>query len=242
MASNAETGNAINISNFKKLIDICTAYGLPYNPSNTDLTVANMTLKWTGADTAHKNMNTALQNAKGPINARQILFEPADKLVTRTLNYYESTKATKQAKEDAKALADDFRGFGIKVEKLPDGSPDPAHVSTSHQSYVKKQETFRNLVELYKSDPLYAPNEVPIQIVTLDVLATAMKTANDGIGTIIAPVDNLRIVRDHALYDDETGILDLQAACKDYVIGLFGAGTPEAKLATGIEFRRKPKD
>lgn len=242
MASNAETGNAVNISSFKKLVDVCAAYGVAYNPSNTDLSVPNLTAKWTAANTAHTDMNTALQNAKGPINARQILFEPADKLVTRTLNYYESTKATKQAKADAKALADEFRGFGIKVEKLSDGSPDPAHVSTSHQSYVKKQETFKNLVDLYKSDPLYAPNEVPIKIITLEQLATDMKDANDGISTIIAPVNNLRIARDHALYDEETGLLDLQAAVKDYVIGLFGAGTPEAKLATSIEFRRKPKN
>jgi hypothetical protein len=241
MASNQETGNAINLSNFKKLIEVCTAYGAPYNPSNTDITVANMSTTWTTADTAHTTMTTALSNAKIPINNRENLFDPVDKLVTRTLNYYESTKALKQSKKDAKGFADKYRGFGIKVEKLPDGSPDPAHVSNSQQSYVKKQETFKSLLDLYNSDPLYAPNETAINIATLTTLNGNMKTANDGIAAIIEPVDNLRIQRDHALYDEETGILDLQAAAKDYVTGLFGARAPETKQITSIKFTRKKK-
>lgn len=241
MASTSETGHAINISNFKKLIDVCTAYGLPYNPSNTDITVANMTTTWTTADTAHVTMMTALSNAKIPINNREVLFEPVDKLVTKTLNYYESTKALKQSKQDAKGYADKFRGFGIKVEKLPDGSPDPAHVSNSQQSYVKKQETFKSLLDLYISDPLYAPNENALKTATLTTLYNNMKAANDGIGAIIEPVDNLRIQRDHALYDEETGILDLQAAAKDYTAGLFGARAPETKQIVTIKFTRKKK-
>lgn len=242
MASNQETGNAINISNFKSLIDVATSYGIPYNPSNTDITVANMTTQWTATDTAHGTLNTALSNAKIPINEREDAFEPLDKLVTRTLNYYESTKALKQSKKDAKNFADDFRGFGIKVEKLPDGTPDPAHVSNSHQSYVKKAESFKNLVDLYKSDPLYAPNETPIQTVTLDAIYTDIKGKNDNIGTIIAPIDTLRIQRDHLLYDEETGLLDLAAAAKDYTIGLYGARAPEAKQMTSIKFTRKKKN
>lgn len=241
MASNAETGHAINISNFKRLIDVATAYGLPYNPSNTDITITNMTTSWTTADTAHSTMSTALANAKIPINEREELFEPVDKLVTRTLNYYESTKALKQTKKDAKGFADDYRGFRIKVEKLPDGTPDPAHVSNSHQSYVKKAETFKNLLDLYASDPLYAPNETALKVATLMTLYSKMKSANDGIGTIIEPVDALRIARDHALYDEETGLLDLQAAAKDYTTGLFGARAAETKQMTSIKFTRKKK-
>lgn len=241
MASNQETGNAINLSNFKRLIDVCTAYGVPYNPSNTDITVANLTTSWTGADGLQTTMMTALSNSKIPINEREELFEPNDKLVTRTLNYYESTKALKQSKQDAKGYADKYRGFGIKVEKLPDGTPDPAHISTSQQSYVKKTETFKSLLDLYASDALYAPNETDLSIATLTALYDNMKAANDGIGAIIEPVDELRIKRDHALYDEETGLLDLQAAAKDYTIGLFGARAPETKQITSIEFTRKKK-
>ncbi len=239
MASNSETGHAVNISNFKIMIDKCSAFGATYNPSNADLMIASLTPLWVTGDTAHQTLTTAIQNSKGPINARQILFEPADKLVTRTLNYFESTKASSQIKKDAKGLADRFRGFGVEVANLPSGDPDPNDVSTSHQSYVQKGDTFRQLVDLYNSEPLYAPNEAELTIATLTTLSVAMKSANDNIGAIIAPVEGARITRDHALYDADTGMVDVSAACKDYVQGLFGANSPEAKMIRGIAFRRQ---
>ncbi|MBI5914800.1 MAG: hypothetical protein HY842_05440 [Bacteroidetes bacterium] len=37
MASTSETGNARNISNFQSLINSCTGFGAPYQPSETRL-------------------------------------------------------------------------------------------------------------------------------------------------------------------------------------------------------------
>jgi len=241
MASNSETGHSVNISNFKLLIDKCTAFGVKYNPSNADLSIDNMTTLWETAKNANDTLSVVAETAKQPINARQILFEPVDKLVTRTLNYLSSTKASAQFKADAKGLADRFRGHGIKVNKLPDGSPDPNSVSTSHQGFVQKADTFLQLVALYTSEPLYAPNEIELQLEALGALALAMKTANDNIGTIIAPVDTARVTRDHALYDEESGMVDIAAACKKYVKGVYGVGEPETNLVSGIKFTRKPK-
>ncbi len=238
MASNSETGHSVNISNFKLLIDKCTAFGAPYNPSNTDLTIVNMTTLWTTGDTAHQTLTSATQLAKNPINARQILFEPTEKLVTRSLNYFNSTKASAQVKKDAKGLADRFRGFGVKVSKLPDGTPDPASVSTSHQGYVQKGDTFKQLVDLYASDVNYAPNETDLKIVALTALATAMKAANDGIGAIIAPIGTARITRDKALYAKDTGMVDVSLSCKNYVKGVYGAKAAETKTVSGIKFTR----
>jgi len=245
MASTSETGHAVNISNFKLLIDKCTAFGAPYNPSNPDLIIASMTTLWTTADGAHQTLTAAIQLAKNPINARQILFEPADKLVTRTLNYFESTKASDQIKKDAKGLADRFRGFGVGLPPPPPAAlavppAPPADVSTSHLSFVQRGDTFKQLVDLYGSEPLYAPNEVDLQVATLTTLSTAMKTSNDGIGTILSPVETARITRDDALYDKDTGMVDIAAKCKDYVQGLFGATSSEAQMVRGIAFRRNP--
>lgn len=239
MASSTETGHAVNISNYKLLIDQCVAFGVTYNPSNGNLKIVTMTAQWTTADTAHQTLTTAVQAAKAPINARQILFEPTEKLVTRTINYFNSTTASAQIKADAKGLADRYRGYGVGVAKLPDGSPDPADVSTSHQGYVQKADTFKQLVDLYGGDAAYAPNEVELQIVTLTTLATAMKTANDAIGTIIAPVNTLRVSRNKTLYDKDSGIVDTAQDCKNYVKGVYGATAPETKLVTGIKFTRQ---
>ncbi|MCC6938769.1 MAG: hypothetical protein IT226_11155 [Flavobacteriales bacterium] len=238
MASNTETGHAVNISNFKLLIDQCDAFGVPYNPSNASLTIVNMTAQWTTADGAHQALTAAVQAAKAPINDRQILFEPTEKLVTRTLNYFNSTTASDQIKADAKGLADRYRGHGVGVAKLPDGTPDPADVSTSHQSFVQKADTFKQLVDLYGGDAAYAPNEADLKLVALTALATAMKSANDHIGTIIGPVNTLRVTRNKTLYDKDTGMVDVALDCKNYVKGVYGATAAETRLVTGIPFSR----
>ncbi len=239
MATNYETGHAVNISNFKLMIDRCSV--IPgYNPSNTDLTIANMTLRWQTADTAHQTLTSAVQSSKNPINSREILYKPIQKLTTKALNYFESTKASKQVKKDAKGLADKLRGFNTKIPKLADGTPDPNHVSQSHLSYVQKQDTFKQLLDLFSSDPNYVPNEPELSLPTLQALNTSMKSANDNIGTIIAPVLSARVTRDNALYQEETGMLDIAAACKDYVKGLIGSNA-NSRLITGIRFRRPKK-
>ena len=234
-----ETGHAINISNFKTLIDYCSSFSDKYKPSREALTVDQMTALWQTADTAHQALTTAIQNAKEPINQREILFEPVDKLVTRTLNYFESTEASDQIKLDAKGLADKYRGFKVKVKKLPDGTSDPNDVSQSHQSYVMKGDTFRQLVELYSAQPLYDPNEVDLTVLALTGISNSMKSLNDSIGTILAPVETARRTRDEALYAEKTGVVDISLACKDYVQGVFGASSPEAKMVRGLEFTRK---
>jgi hypothetical protein len=241
MASNSETGAAVNIANYKLMIDGCVGFGLKYNPSNTDITIVNMTAQWTTCDTAHQTLTTAVQVSKNPINAREILFEPSATIVTRSLSYFTSTKASTQTKADAKGLADRFRGFNIKVVRLPDGTPDPAHVSTSHLSYVQKGDTFRQLVDLYNSEPLYAPNEADITTASLGTLSTAMKTTNDNLGTILGPVQTARIARDHALYDAGTGMVDVSLECKSYVEGVYKKNAPEAKLIRGIKLTRPKK-
>ena len=240
MASTSETGHGVNISNFKLLLDKCAV--VPnYNPSNPDLTIPNMTMRWQTADNAHQTVITAVAQSKDPINQRELLFKPNDKLVTRTLNYFESTKANKSVKKDAKGVADKIRGFNTKIPKLPDGTPDPAHVSQSHLSYVQKQLAFKQLIDLYAVDPNYAPNEIEITTATLQALHTAMKSANDNIGTIIAPVQSARVTRDNALYKADTGMVDIALACKDYIISLLGAKKPETKLFTSIKFTRPRK-
>ena len=102
-----------------------------------------------------------------------------------------------------------------------------------------KADTFRQLVDLYNSDVNYAPNETDLSVADLTALWNNMKSLNDNIGTILAPVENARIARNKALYDEGTGMIDVALACKKYVRGAFGKTSPEAKLIGSIKFTRK---
>ncbi len=237
MGKISETGHVINISNFKLMIDTCTAFGAVYNPSNSKLTAANMTTLWSAADTAHQVLTAAIQNSKEPINKREILFKPARKLVTQTLNYFISTEASDEIKRDAKGLADRFRGY--KAKKHSNSKDKASDVSKSHLSYVMRADTFRQLVDLYNSDVNYSPNETGLTVAALTAICTEMKSLNDNVGTILAPIENARIARNELLYDKETGLVDTALACKKYVRGAFGKSSAEAKQVGGIMFRRK---
>lgn len=242
MANNSETGHAVNIANFKLLIDKCTGFGMLYNPSNKDLTIANMTVLWNVAGTAQNTIAAALQNAKEPINQRYLLFQPLSKLVTRTIGILNSTKASANMKKDAKGLADKIRGFKSAKPKTDEGeNPEENSISKSHMSYVMRADNFNSYIELLKTVATYLPNEAELTTTALEALYGNMKTANDNIGVIIAPVDNARIARDKALYAEDTGIVDIAQNVKNYVKGATSATAPEYKLVAKIKFTRPRK-
>ncbi len=256
MASKSETGHAINMANFKVIIDACTTYGAVYNPANANLSIANMTALWTTANTAHSQMQSTIAAAKPQLNAREILFEPLNGLVTRAIGLLNSTEASKQFKKDAKGYADKIRGFGLRRKKttaaatkdaetkepeaVKDNAPaaealtDPDFVSKSHLSYVQRADNFKALVELLKNEPGYTPNEADLKTTALTTMYNNLKAANDGIGAILKGVDKSRITRDKALYAPGSGIVDISLKCKDYVKGIFGAGSAEFKMVRGI--------
>ena len=246
MASKSETGHAVNIANFKTMIDACNSYGVAYNPSNLKLTVTNMTTQWNSASTAQVTLTQTRMNAKPAINNRDILFEPVSKLVTRIISHLNSTEASVQLKADAKGLADKIRGFGLAkpkkktAEGVEDGNGSAAEnddfVSKSHMSFVQRVDNFKGLIELLKAEATYIPNEADLTTASLNTLYTSMKSANDGIGLSLKGVDVKRISRDNAIYDGDAGLKVTADKCKKYVKGLYGAGSAEYAMISGLKF------
>jgi hypothetical protein len=238
MASNSETGHAINIANFKQVVDKCTAFGATYNPGRASLSAPIISTQWTGANNLQNTMLTALAASKQPINDRAILFKEVEKGVTRIVNALYSTEASKEVKKDAKGLADKFRGIRPKKPKVVEGTPTEDSVSQSHQSFVQKADTFKLLVELLKTVTEYTPNETELTTAQLDITYDALKAANDGIGTILTTVQMARIARNKALYEADNGIVDVAQAVKKYVKSVYGATAAEFKAVNKIKFTR----
>ena len=239
MASTSETGHAVNIANFKILIERCNEFGGTYNPPISEISVAAMTSKLNDAIDAHKTYIVALEGTKIPINDREILYNDLTKLVVRVYNLYLATKASAQSKRDAKGYMLKITGRNVKIHKLADGvTPDPSHISNSQLSYVQKADYFDKLVQLLKIDTHYTPNETALQISSLEGWNDNIVAANNQVINVTTNAIVKRTVRDHALYDLGTGLIDLAISCKKYVKGLFGAKTPEADSVVSIKFRR----
>jgi hypothetical protein len=237
MASTSETGHIINIENFRKIIDRCEQFP-NYSPPNDNITVVNMTAKWTSANDAHSAYLTARNNTKVPVDDREVLFENMEGIVRRVLYNYECTDASKQAKEDAAGYVRKITGSNVRIPRLENNIPDPKYVSNSQQSFVKKVEHFEQLIIMLKSDTYYKPNENYLKTTALDTMLTDLKNANKSVEQLAAVVDKYRADRNHALYDGGTGIIDVSLACKKYVRSLFGAKSDEAKSVTGIPLKR----
>ncbi|MBL0309142.1 MAG: hypothetical protein IPP77_05540 [Bacteroidetes bacterium] len=246
MASNSETGHAVNIANFKEMIDTCTSFAGDYQPTNPLLNLGTMNTQWSAANTAHETLSNALFTAKGPINARGLAHEPLDKLITRTINGFAVSGVDHAIVSDAKTLANDIRGFNAHKPKGPNAPDDPAGdpewVSQSHQSYVQRVDHFNNFINLLTGAG-WAPNELDLQLSALTALYATLKGLNDNIGNILVPIKNAMITRDQLLYTETTGMVDVALDCKKYVKSVYGGTNVKSRLVDQIKFKNlKRKD
>jgi len=233
-----ETGNVINIANFKSIINLCINLGAKYNPSNPDISIAGMTAKWSAAEALHEIYLVKLMATKNPINDREDLFKKMKSITVRSSSFYYCSQSSDLNKESVKALVRKITGSNVHRKKLADGRIDPKHKSNSHLSYEVMTDNFATLISWYKNDANYLPNEADLTIASLDVLLGKLTAANSLVGRLMAEKTVAMNDRDKALFTKVSGIVDVSLACKKYVRALFGVKSEEAKAVSGILVKR----
>ena len=264
MASTSETGHAINVANFEDLISRCLGYGVIYNPTKVVLQVPALQALRLTAQGNLTSVNSAIVVIINAINARQLLFDPIKPLATRIVNALDATDASDELVKDAKTLNRKIQGkrkgepkpppphpvdpappvpppappFPPGPTPIPPVPPTPEQISVSQQSYDSLLENFNKLILLVASEPTYAPNEVDLQVATLNALATNLAGQNTGVINATTALSTARITRNHTLYDNNTGLYDIQLEVKKYVKSVFGASSQEYKLISKIKFTK----
>ncbi|MEP7171235.1 MAG: hypothetical protein ABI855_17840, partial [Bacteroidota bacterium] len=109
-------------------------------------------------------------------------------------------------------------------------------ISVSQQSYDSLVENFKKLVSLVGSEPTYTPNEVDLQIATLQTLVLDMAAKNTDVINTTTDLSNGRINRNKVLYLKNTGLYDIAQEVKKYVKSVFGASSLEYKQVSKIKF------
>lgn len=264
MASTSETGHPINVANFEDLISYCIGYGGSYNPVKLALQIVAMQGLRTTAQGNLAAVNAAIVGIINSINARQIAFEPIKPLATRLVSALDATDASNELVKDAKTLNRKIQGKRkgeIKppattpvppvppIPPVPPGGPTPIppvpptpeQISVSQQSYDSLLENFNKLILLVASEPSYTPNEVDLQVATLNTLAANLAAQNTAVISATTTLSNARIARNHTLYDDNTGLYDITLEVKKYVKSVFGAASQEYKQLTAIKFKKLVK-
>lgn len=243
MASSTETGHAKNVANFEDLISFCTGYGASYNPSKASIKLAALTTKQTDAVTALSKVNTNLPPWTNAINARQLVFEPLSKLITRVVNAVAASDVPKQVVADVKAIARKIQGSRASEKKptVPDNPATPEDessksISASQMSFDSRIENMDKLIQLLTAQPAYTPNEPELQVAGLITVLANMKTTNTDAINAYTPLSNSRIDRNKILYDKTTGLVTVAGDVKAYVKSVFGGTSAQYKQVSKLKF------
>jgi len=247
MPSTTETGHAKNVANFEDLISFCTGYGTSYNPSKAGIKLPALNTLFTSAKKSLTAINTALPPNTNAVNAREIVFAPLSKLITRVVNAVESSSVSKQVIADVKTIARKIQGKRAS-DKLPTVVDDPntpedesqKSISASQMSFDNRIENMDKLIQLLASQTGYAPNETDLKVATLTTLLADMRTKNTGAINALTPLSNARIARNTLLYAVGTGLVDIAGEVKKYVKSVFGGTSPQYKQVSGLKFTKRP--
>jgi hypothetical protein len=137
----------------------------------------------------------------------------------------------KQSTEKYKERADN------SVVETPVGEIPKDKISVSQQSYDMQIDHLEKLIELADVEPKYNPNEIPLQVATLNNYKTQLETINTAVKNIYTPYSNAMIARDKKLYDPATGLVAIAQLVKNYVKSIFGASSPEYKQINKLRFK-----
>lgn len=243
MSSTTETGHAKNVANFEQEISYASAYGAAYNPSKAALHLDVLQALAGNAKNAVKAVNTAFPAYSKAISDREVAFSPLSKLTTRIFNALKATDTAEQEIENVKTIVRKLQGTRAtpkktEAEKLALAAEGKAikEVSSSQLSFDNRLNNFDKLINLLANNPLYAPNEPELQVVTLTALYSAMETANYAVIAATAPLSNARIARNEVLYKPDTGLVDIALDVKSYIKSLFGASSPQYKQVSKLKF------
>lgn len=247
MASTSEVGHAKNAANFEDEISFCTGYGPAYNPSKASLKLPALNTLLISAKSSLSAINIALPPNTNAVNAREIVFVPLSKFITRIVNAVGSSNVPKQFVADVKTIARKLQGKRAS-EKLPTVVDDPAtlrdesqkSISASQMDFDSRIENFDKLIQLLSSQTGYAPNETDLKVTTLMTLLADMKIKNTGVINTQTPLSNARITRNTILYTTGTGLVDIAEEVKKYIKSVFGGTSPQYKQVSKLKFTKRP--
>ena len=240
MASISEVGHAKNVANFQDLIEFVIGYGATYNPSKNSLKLPQLiALK----DNAQSKLNDVIAKNtiyNNKVNERMVAFGNLKSFSTRLVNALQTTDATNETINNAKTFNRKMQGKKASTTQAPTdpNAPAPATISTSQQSYDQLIQHLTGLKSVLETEPSYTPNEIELQIATIDSKIADLSVKNTAVATAYTNISNSRISRNETLYTNENGIYETASEVKKYIKSVFGASSPQYNQISGIKFSK----
>ena len=240
MASTSEVGHAKNVANFQDLIEFVIGYGETYNPSKNSLKLPQLIALRETAQTKLNDViakNTIYNNK---VNERMVAFGNLKSFSTRLVNALQTTDATNETINNVKTFNRKMQGKKASTTQASTdpNAPAPATISTSQQSYDQLIQHLTGLKSVLETEPSYTPNEIELQIATIDSKIADLSAKNTAVATAYTNISNSRISRNETLYTSENGIYETASEVKKYIKSVFGASSPQYNQVSGIKFSK----
>jgi len=245
MSTTYETGHAKNAANFQILIANVTGYGASYNPSMASIQLPNLNALANAANAAIANLNSLLPRYSNAVAEREAAFEPLSRLSTKMYNSLKATDAIKQVKDNAETNHRKLSGRRASAklseeekQALLAKGEEVKQISASQKSYDNMLDMLDKQIKLLADIPSYVPNEIELQIATLQELFNNLQIKNKAVQEHLVPLNAARIARNEALYNAKTGIVAVAQDVKNYAKSVFGVSSANYKLISGIAIRK----
>lgn len=246
MASISETSHANNVANLESLILSATAFGASYNPSKDSLKIPALQTLLSDSKEAINTVNMAQSAYSNTIAAREQVFKPFNKLITRINNSLKASDTTEQVKESAQTIVRKLQGRRASA-KITDEEKQTLEaegkivnqISVAQLSYDSRLDNFDKFVTMLESIPEYKPNEEDLKVESLKALHNNMSLMNNKVVTAGIQLSNARIARNEMMYKPLTGLVDTAYDIKIYIKSVFGATSPQYKQLSKLKFVSK---
>jgi hypothetical protein len=239
-----KTNDSKQVAAFEKLVGYCNNFGAMYNPSKASMKVTALNTLLTSAQQSLQAVKNAQNAFTLAINVRQDSFNTLPKLCTRIINALEATDAPPSLITDAKIIRTRFRSR--TKESKPSATPavvsstpaPPAQTPRgpiSQLDYESRISNFYALIQLLSSEPSYKPNEVDLQIASLNTLLTGLRDKNKTVMTTQVALSNARLNRKKLMFDT-TGVYGTGKMVKKYISSVYGTTSDQYRQVQRLKF------
>ncbi len=237
MASTSETGHTRNVAQLNSLNVYLASLGTRYNPSKESITLPRLQTTYNEASQALGAIQDAFPVFSAAVDDQEAAFKPLNKLVTRMVRAYKAAIDNPAEAATVINLQKKIAGTGKKADPRKELQTGEDPISTSQLSYDNRQANFQLLVKTMAANPDYVPNETDLQIINLQTVADQLKQVTEAVDVVAAPLINGRITRNTVLYHPKDGFVPTRIKnVKDYIISVFGAGSPQIRYINTLKF------
>lgn len=236
MASTSEVGHAKNVANLGAGIQILQEMGTLYNPSNSNIQLANLANFKTSIDNSITQLNGKIPSYKNAVANRENSIAQLGKRTTKVLNYTKSLNISTTDKENISKLAKKVRG-DVKPKAINPETSETIGISTSQMSYDSRIANLTLLIVLVDSHTEYQPNENDINVTSLQNFQQELNSLSSLVNTAGNELITARSNRNNIMYLTDNNIVKLMNETKAYLKSLGQEAQPYYKAFVKLKFR-----